>query len=332
MNKFATKKKGKTEVDPFHSYADIKGMMDYFKDNKEWDHYLTFMFGLLLGRRIGDTISMKWSDIYFENGKIKERIECIEEQKTGKTTTLFVSNAMRQSIKRYVEETEVDPMQNFNGYIFMCPCRKAWVERKDDPVYSENLENLEEWINDYCLLYKKKYSVKRTEEIIKGFQSQKRYKTFGEYLYYEVEYSDVVKWQQDNYRREFKKAADSIGINYPVSTHTTRKTFGFISKQIHPYDVDSIQILMKIYNHSSEQQTKDYIGITKEKIRRYFDDMGDTVERIERGDLDVMIDNSPLISLRHEDLRLILSECCKGNIELYNKALKMVDDKKIKTW
>ena len=331
-SRYATKKKGKTEVDPFQSYEDIKGMMDYFKDNNKWDHYLTFMFGLLLGRRIGDTISMKWSDIYYENGKMKDRIETIEEQKTGKTTTLFVSEAMKKSIEKYLFMVNIDPIVNLNNFVFMVPCKQAWVNRKDDDIYKINVSDLEEWLETYCLLYKRNYGKKRKEKIISDFRSQKKYETFGQYLYYEVEYSDVVKWQEDEYRKEFRKAARSLGIDYPVGTHSTRKTFGFISEQIHPWDINSIQVLMKIFNHSSEQQTKDYIGITKRKMKQYFDDMGETVERIEAGDLDVMIDNSPLISLRHEDLRLILSECCKGDIELYNKALNMVDEKKIKIW
>ena len=70
---YVTKKKGKTEVYPFWNLEDIKNMIDWFIEHKEWDGYLITMLELLLGRRIGDTVSMKWSDFYYENGNKKTK-------------------------------------------------------------------------------------------------------------------------------------------------------------------------------------------------------------------------------------------------------------------
>ena len=42
------------------------------------------------------------------------------------------------------------------------------------------------------------------------------------------------------YRKQFKIAADACGISYPVSTHSTRKTFGYWSEKMHPYDITTI--------------------------------------------------------------------------------------------
>lgn len=39
-----------------------------------------------------NTVMMKWSDLYYENGNRKSEIDTIEEQKTGKITNLPVSN------------------------------------------------------------------------------------------------------------------------------------------------------------------------------------------------------------------------------------------------
>ena len=64
---YASKKKCKTEVYPFWNLEDIKKMIDWFINNKEWDGYLITMLELLLGRRIGYTVNMKWSDLYYEN-------------------------------------------------------------------------------------------------------------------------------------------------------------------------------------------------------------------------------------------------------------------------
>ena len=58
-NRYATKKKGKTECQPFWNISDIKNVVEWFEKNNEWDGYLITLFGLLLGRRIGDTIMIK---------------------------------------------------------------------------------------------------------------------------------------------------------------------------------------------------------------------------------------------------------------------------------
>ena len=45
----------------------LQELYAWYKDNKKWDGYLITMLELLLGRRVGDTVSMKWSDFYYEN-------------------------------------------------------------------------------------------------------------------------------------------------------------------------------------------------------------------------------------------------------------------------
>lgn len=63
------KKEGKTEVYPFWYMKDIKNMMDYFSVKKMWHWYLVFNIGLLLGRRVSDTLSLKWSDFFMKTGE-----------------------------------------------------------------------------------------------------------------------------------------------------------------------------------------------------------------------------------------------------------------------
>lgn len=110
QNRYATKKKGKTEVYPFWNMADIKNVVEWFENNNEWDGYLITMLELLLGRRIGDTVMMMWSDLYYENGNRKNEIDTIEEQKTGKVTNIPVSNMVWEAVDNYLQHTEVDPM------------------------------------------------------------------------------------------------------------------------------------------------------------------------------------------------------------------------------
>lgn len=104
---YATKKKGKTEVQPFWNMEDIKNVVEWFEKNEEWDGYLITLLELLLGRRIGDTVMMKWSDLYYENGNRKDEIDTIEEQKTGKVTNLPVSNMVWEAVDNYLSHANI---------------------------------------------------------------------------------------------------------------------------------------------------------------------------------------------------------------------------------
>lgn len=255
------KKEGKTEVYPFWYYEDIKNMMDYFKTKEMWHWYLVFNFGLLLGRRVSDTLSFKWSDFFYENGRMKDEIE-IKEQKTGKVTRPYVCGACKEAIKLYLDKTCIDPMESYNDFIIT-------TKQK-----SELLENKEE------------YSDKEYEKLMwKATQSQAA-----------------------AYRKQFKLAADASGIQYPVSTHSTRKSFGYFSVKLHPYDVTTIDKLQGIFQHSDRNTTLRYIGIAREDEIKLYNDMGQFIEDISNGKKPV-IKNSPVIPLKAEDFREILSKC-----------------------
>ena len=255
------KKEGKTEVYPFWSNEDIKNMMDYFKMKDMWHWYLVFNFGLLLGRRVSDTLSFKWSDFYYENGRMKDEIE-IKEQKTGKVTRPYVCGACKEAIKLYLDKTGVDPMESYNDFIITTKQKSELLENKDE------------------------YSDEEYEELMwKATQSQ-----------------------ASAYRKQFKLAADACGIQYPVSTHSTRKTFGYFSVKLHPYDVTTIDKLQGIFQHSDRNTTLRYIGIAREDEIKLYNDMGQFIEDISNGKKPV-IKNSPVVPLKAEDFREILSKC-----------------------
>ena len=77
-------------------------------------------------------------------------------------------------------------------------------ERKGNLIYAEN--DLEKW----CKWLNKDFSDDRKKKILDGFKKQKKYDSLGDYLYYDVEYSDVIKWQTDSFRKAFKKAMDDL--------------------------------------------------------------------------------------------------------------------------
>lgn len=324
---YATKKKGKTEVYPFWNLEDIKNVVEWFEQNNEWDGYLITLLELLLGRRIGDTISMKWSDLYYENGNQREEVTTIEEQKTGKTTEIPIGNLVFEVVDKYCEKTNVNPMEHYNKFIFGFQSKTAWIERAGNPIYSEN--DLDKW----CEFLNKDLSDKRKEEIIKGFNKQKEYLSLGDYLYYEVEWTDVVKWHTNAYRNVFNKATEAVGITFPVSTHSLRKSFGYWIHQLHPFDPDCLISLSKLFNHATVQQTTDYIGLTKEKNRRYINNYNDLIKNVLDGKGEEIIKNSPVISLKSEDFGNIIMEIIKAtdmsDVEKYQMAINLANELRV---
>lgn len=112
----------------------------------------------------------------------------------------------------------------------------------------------------------------------------------------------------DGYRKALKKAANEVGITYNVGTHSARKTFGMFSRMIHPNDYDSMELLQTIYNHSDTKTTKHYIGLTKQKVDQYYDDMGDFFGNYVTGDKEYKdISTSPVINIEVSDLRDIIT-------------------------
>lgn len=337
---YATKKKGdSTRVDPFWNYADIKGVMDWFISHGQYENHLIFMFGLLMGRRIGDTLSIKWENLYNKKGELREELH-IKEQKTGKTSEIFISPMMGEAINLYLKNTNKTPLDDYNGFVFTNESKQSWVARKNDPFY-KNKSNDIEVIKEWRRFRKNDISDKKIDELFESFKKQlssvnKRkaiYKNLTDYLYNYVEYMAIVKSQQNKYRVQLLLATDETGITYPVSTHSTRKTFGRITKMIHPNDIYCMQTLQDMLEHATEGQTRTYIGISKEKKKEFYNDIGNVIQRVANGEEDILIDNSPIISFTHEDLRKILMYCIKSEeseIEVFNNAMTMVDQFKLK--
>lgn len=116
---FATKEKGRTtKVEPFHSFEDLNKVLKYFKDNKKYHHWLISCLMISLGRRVGDTMSLKWSDLYTHNGKFKGRLTTLKEEKTGKTVGVRLHEFARECITEYCQLKNINPLQCYNEKIF----------------------------------------------------------------------------------------------------------------------------------------------------------------------------------------------------------------------
>ena len=276
-----TKKRGKTTVHAFRKVEEIRGMMDYFRDRFMHDEFLVFMLGLLLARRIGDIVSLKWSDFYDENGRRKEIINTLIEQKTDKIIDITITDITWKYIDRYCELKNINPMEHFNEDIFLS---------LSDITLSKN--------------------------------------------YTEDEYMNVIRKRSSSFRYEFKKAADYNGIKN-VSTHSMRKTFGYISHQINQFDPDCLPTLQTVLGHSDLETTKRYIDIMNEKAKKMFNDVAQYIHDVDNG-VTPAIDNMPVIALKTNDLRDILilaynkgneSRCnqTENGMEIMNELLFMVE-------
>lgn len=69
--------------------------------------------------------------------------------------------------------------------------------------------------------------------------------------------------------RIITEAAEHAGIKEPIGCHGMRKTFGYW----HYKQNRDIRILMNIFNHSSEEVTLRYIGVTDEEKRKSMNHM-----------------------------------------------------------
>ena len=249
----------KTECYPFWNLADIKKMIDGFTDKEQWHWRLAFMIGLLMGRRVGDTLNLRWKDLYDFDGKHKTHL-VIEEEKTGKITYVLIPALVWKEVELYTEKTGINPVDD--GYK---NCIFPGTDRKDAA-----------------------------------------------------------------YRTAFKKVAEEARISYPVNTHSTRKTFGYYGIKLHPYDPSNLDILQKFFNHSSRETTLKYIGLSQEKQDKYSSDWGNVVSDVSEGK-QIAIENTPVVTLKTEDLRNIIIEALKrGNTtEELDKILKIVETKQV---
>lgn len=140
------------------------------------------------------------------------------------------------------------------------------------------------------------------------------------------------------YLKALKKAAVSVGIEYNVGTHSPRKTFGMVSRMLHPGDYDSMELLQTIYNHSDTKTTKHYIGLTKKKVDKYYEDMGEFFGDYITGDKEYKtVSETPIVSIDTNDLKDIIKatyEAGKNNandtnpmvhVEAITEIMKMIE-------
>lgn len=115
------KKKGrKSEVYAF-TVQDMKRMVEYLKDRQMWPHYLLFVFGCNMARRVGDTLALTWEHIYDpKTGRMRNDLLEIEEDKTDKLANPRINSACRAAIELYLKEVGCDPaLEGYTKPVFL---------------------------------------------------------------------------------------------------------------------------------------------------------------------------------------------------------------------
>lgn len=114
-----TKEKGEeTKVEPIHTFDELLAIEDYFKNGGQYQYWLIGWLISSLGRRVGDIVSLKWSDLYKINGTFRDRLSTLKEEKTGKTIGLSFTNFARARVEEYCELENINPMEHYNEGVF----------------------------------------------------------------------------------------------------------------------------------------------------------------------------------------------------------------------
>ena len=107
-----------TKVDPFHTFDDLKKVLTYFWDHEWYHHWLCGNLMVSFGRRVGDTLSLGWSDLFLSNGEYRERLVTLQEEKTGKVIGVRIHDYSKECIQKYCEKLGIKPMEHYQESVF----------------------------------------------------------------------------------------------------------------------------------------------------------------------------------------------------------------------
>lgn len=233
-----------TRVEAFRSYEDLEKVLNWFWNNGHYNHWITAWLMTALGRRVGDTCNLKWSDLYKKDGNYRERLTQLKEEKTGKKVAPILNALAKMKIEEFISVTETIPSDHY------------------------------------------------TEKI--------------------------VDTKPSAFRKMLKKAVQEVGLTYDISTHSFRKYWANTIYRLNPQDSDNLMIVQSMLGHSSPEITKIYIGEIEKKQDKYMEKYSDYL--ISKGNgVDMEISNSPMMVIKAEDFRGILSKCWEMSKNGMNK-------------
>lgn len=82
---------------------------------------------------------------------------------------------------------------------------------------------------------------------------------------------------EDSLRKIILKAQQKLDLPYHLGAHSLRKTFAYWTIKLHPNDINVMNILQEMLNHSSIRTTLMYAGIADEDYNRMYNDIGNFI-------------------------------------------------------
>lgn len=189
---------------PIRNQNDLENFKKYYKEiQPNARNQVLVILGLNTALRISDLLSLRWEDVYnFSQNRWQEHIQIVE-QKTGKTSCIYINHNIIISLQTYQEYLQITQKQiEPQNFLFS-------HSNKNEPI--------------------------------------SRVQAF----------------------RIVKKAAAYYGIPGVICCHSLRKTFGYHAwrQGVQP------AMLVSIYNHSSYEVTKRYLGIEQDDRDRIFQEI-----------------------------------------------------------
>ena len=120
-SKFTSTGKPKAQAaEPIRSIEDIKKIQDYFYNKQSYRDMMMFTVGISVGLRISDLLSLKFSDVMYDDYTFKSYIDIVE-QKTDKVThtaldDCVITKSVQDAIELYMCSLEHKP--NMDDYLF----------------------------------------------------------------------------------------------------------------------------------------------------------------------------------------------------------------------
>ena len=82
---------------------------------------------------------------------------------------------------------------------------------------------------------------------------------------------------EDTLRKIILKAQQKLNLPYHLGAHSLRKTFAYWTIKLHPNDINVMNVLQEMLNHSSLRTTLVYAGIADEDYNKMYSDIGDFI-------------------------------------------------------
>lgn len=112
----------------------------------------------------------------------------------------------------------------------------------------------------------------------------------------------VFNITKQNFIKTLKRVASKCGFKDNIGTHTMRKTFSYWFLMNNKNNDRALQLLSDILNHSSEQVTRRYAGISEDEKKDVFEDMSNFYQKVDKGDFRIYDDKITVSKGQVEEL------------------------------